>query len=59
MLDIRREKPSFADPIYRSPPKPTEIPTQIIPRKTSNLDIDSLEQDSTIDFEEIPHIKKV
>ena len=33
-------------------PKPTEKPTQKIPRKTSDLDIDSLEQDIDIDFEE-------
>ena len=36
--------------------KPTEIPTQIIHRKTSDLDIDSLEQKINIDFEEnAPH----
>ena len=31
MQDIRREKPAYADSIYRPPPKTTEIPTQIIP----------------------------
>ena len=52
MQDIRWEKPVCADPIYRPPPKPMEIPTQIIPRKTSDLDIDSLEQDINLEFEE-------
>ena len=41
--DIRREKQAYADPIYRPPPKPTEITTHFIPRKTLDLDIDSLE----------------
>ena len=30
MQDIKREIPAYADPIYRLPPKPTEIPTQVI-----------------------------
>ena len=29
---FRREIPAYADPIYRSPPKPTEIPTQVTPK---------------------------
>ena len=52
ILDIRKEKPAYADPMYRPPPKPTEISTEISPRKTSNLATDSLEQDIHIDFEE-------
>ena len=35
-----------------SPPKPVEIPIHLIPRKTLDLDIESLEQDVNIDFEE-------
>ena len=54
------EKPVYADPIYRPPPKPTEIPTHLIPRKTLDLGIDSLEQDNNIDFEEyFPHQESV
>ena len=56
MQGIRREKPASVDRIYRLPLKPTETATQIIPRKTSDLDSDSLEQDINIDFEEnSPH----
>ena len=56
MKDIKREKPAYADPIYRPPPKSNEIPTQIIHRKISDLDTDSLEQDINIDVEEnSPH----
>ena len=41
---------------FSVPPKLIEIPTQIIPRKTSELDTDSLEQDINLDFEEnSPH----
>ena len=36
MQDIRREIPSYADLIYSPPPKPTEIPLQVIPRKLTN-----------------------
>ena len=41
MQDTRREIPTCANPIYRPPPKPTEIPLQVIPRKIT--DIDALE----------------
>ena len=49
--DIRREIPAHADPIC-SPPKPIEIPLQAIPRKCKDSDIDALEQDINMDFEE-------
>ena len=52
MQDTRREIPAYADPINRPPPKPTEIPLQVIPRKIMDLDIDALEQDINKDFEE-------
>ena len=32
--DIRKEKPAYADPSYRPPPKPIQSPTQIYPRET-------------------------
>ena len=50
MQDTRREISAYADQIYRPPPKPTEIPLQIIPRKI--MDIDTLEKDVNMDFEE-------
>ena len=37
---------------FIGPIQPTEIPTQVIPRKILDSDIDSLEQDINIDFEE-------
>ena len=56
MQDIRRKIPAYADPFYRPPPKPTETPTQVIPRKVLDSDIDSLEQDINTDFEKnSPH----
>ena len=57
MQDIRREIQAYADPFYRPPVKPTEMPTWVIPRKIPDSDIDSLEQNINTDFEEIPHIK--
>ena len=54
--DVRREKPAYADPIYRPLQKPTDIPMYPILRKTLDLDIASLEQDVNINFEEnSPH----
>ena len=54
--DIRRENTAYAGPFYGPPPKPTEIPTQVIPRKIPDSDIDSLEQGINTDFEEnSPH----
>ena len=41
MQDTRREIPAYADPIYRPPPEPTEVPLQVIPRKIT--DINALE----------------
>ena len=35
---ISREIPAYTDPIYRPPPKPSEIPLQEIPRKLMDLD---------------------
>ena len=31
MQDIKRKISAYADPIYRPPPKPTEIPLQVNP----------------------------
>ena len=36
MQDIRREIPANADPIYRPPPTPTEMPLQVIPGKLTD-----------------------
>ena len=47
-----RKKQLMLMAVYGSPPKPTEKPTQIIPGKTLELDIDLLEQDINLDFEE-------
>ena len=52
MQDIRGEIPAYADPIYRPPPKPTEIPLQVIPRKPVDSDTDDLEQDINMAFVE-------
>ena len=38
--DISREIPTYPDPIYRPPPKPTGIPLQEIPRKLTDFDTD-------------------
>ena len=51
MQGIRREIPAYADLIYRPPPKPAEIPTPANPKKIHS-DIDALEQDINMDFEE-------
>ena len=59
MQDTRREIQAYADSIYRPPPKPTEIPLQVIPRKVINLGIYALEQDINMDLMKPPHIKKV
>ena len=47
MQDTRREIPAYADPVYRLPPRPTEIPLQEIPRKLTDWDTDI-----NMDFEE-------
>ena len=36
--DISRKIPVYPDPIYRSPPKPTDIPIQEVPRNLLDLD---------------------
>ena len=36
--DISREIPRYPDPIYRPPPKPTEIPLQEVPKNFSDFD---------------------
>ena len=51
MQDIRRKNPAYADPLYRSPPKPAETSTQIIPGEILDADIDSYEQGIKIDFQ--------
>ena len=45
MQDVRRKIPAYADPIYRPPPKQTEIPLKVNPRKHMDSDIN-------MDFEE-------
>ena len=50
--DTRREISVYADPIYRPSPKSTEIPLWIIPRKLTDVNIDTLEPDINMDFEE-------
>ena len=45
--DISREIPRYPDPIYRPPPKPTEIPIQEVPRNFLDLD-----PEINTDFEE-------
>ena len=52
--DFRREIPAYADPIYRLPPKPTEIPTQVNPKTILVSGIDKLDHDINTDFEENP-----
>ena len=52
MQDVRREIPAYADPIYRPPPKPTEMPLQVTPRKLMDSDSNILEQDINMDVEE-------
>ena len=60
MQDITREKPAYADSFYGSPPKPTEIPIQVIPKKITDADIDLLEQDIYLAFKEnSPHQEEV
>ena len=54
ILDISKEIPTYMDPIYRPPPRPTEIPLWKIPRKLTDLDTDI-----NTDFEENSLIKKV
>ena len=45
--DISREISMYPDPIYRPPPKPTEIPIQEVPRKLLDFD-----PEVNMDFEE-------
>ena len=52
MQDFRKEIPAYADPIYRHPPKPTEIPKQVISKKITKSDLDALEQNINMVFEE-------
>ena len=44
---VSRDIPAYPGPIYRSPPKPAEIPLQKTQRKLTDLDTDI-----NIDFEE-------
>ena len=41
LQDTWREIPDYTDPIYRPPPKPTEIHLQVIPGRLTDLDIDA------------------
>ena len=52
MQDIRREIPVYVDPIYRPLPKPTEIPSQVMPRKFWTQTLYALGKDINIDFKE-------
>ena len=51
-------KPAYADPNYRPFPESVESHTQLYPRKSKALDIDSLVHNIDVDFEENSHIKK-
>ena len=54
--NIRRKILAYADPFYRPQPKPTEIPTEGLPKKIPDSNINSLEQDINTYFEEnSPH----
>ena len=59
MQDIRREIPAYADQMYRLSPKPAETPTQIIPKKIPDSDIDAFEEGINTDFEEISPYQKM
>ena len=50
--DTIRKIPAYANPIHRPPSKANEIPLQEIPRKLMDLDIDALEPDINMEFEE-------
>ena len=50
--DTRNAISAYTDPIYRPPPKPTDIPLQVIPRKLTDLETDTLDQDINMDFED-------
>ena len=56
---IRQEKPAYANPHYRTQTKPTESHTQIYPRETKVLDIDSLEHNINVNIEENSPLKNV
>ena len=45
--DASREIPVYVDPIYKPPPRPTEISLQEIPRKLTDIDMN-------MDFKENP-----
>ena len=61
--NYKTRKPGYADPTYRPPTKANfsiQSPTQIYPRETDALDIDSLKHDINIYFEEnSPHQEAV
>ena len=52
--DVNGEIPRYQDPVYRPPPKLTEIPIQEIPKNLSDF-----EPEINMDFEEICHFKRV
>ena len=52
--DISREIPTYPYPIYRHPPKSTEIPLQEIPKKLRHVDTDI-----NMDFKKILLIRKL
>ena len=45
--DVNREIPRYPDPVYKCPPRPTEIPIQEIPSNLSDFD-----PEINMDFEE-------
>ena len=57
--DIERKNTAYADPFYRLPPKPTEIPTQVAQRKFWNQILMHWNRTLTQILKKIPHIKKV
>ena len=59
MKNFRRENLAYVDPIYRSPPKPTEIPTQVTPKQFWNQTLTHWNMILTQILKKIPHIRKV
>ena len=52
MQDVRREIPAYTDSILGPLLNQLKYPLQVIPRKHTDSDIDALEQDINMDFEE-------
>ena len=59
MQEIRRENPAYADPFYRPPSKPNEMPTQINHGKDQIQTLTRWKRTITWILRKIPHIKRV